>query len=238
MRVLVVSLTLAASAFGQHGMGFRGGGGPGRGGYGGGFGGRGGFHYGRPPGGGGGFYHGGPTWGGFHHGFTGRGFRFHGGFGFRRSYYPYHRFRSAYWPYYPLYAPIYASYAPYYGFGDPYYPVGYGYGYGSGAGPNITVISVPPVEPQPPIVIYTTPPRTEARKSGAVSSRQQSERAATYLIALRDGAIRTVVGYWVNGNTVHIIRRGNEHEAISLEQVDLPRTEELNRARGVEFRLR
>jgi hypothetical protein len=61
---------------------------------------------------------------------------------------------------------------------------------------------------------------------------------ATYLIALRDGTIETAVGYWVDGNTLHFIRRGNEHQAVSLDQVDLPRTEELNRARRGEFRLR
>jgi len=58
-----------------------------------------------------------------------------------------------------------------------------------------------------------------------------------YLIAFKDHTIYTAVAYWVDGDTLHYFTSGNTHNQVSLELVDRPLTERLNRESGVEMRL-
>jgi hypothetical protein len=196
---------------------------------------RGGFHGG---GGlrGGGFIAGGGMRGGFASpGFVGGGFRGFVGpgirsFGFHPGFFPHHRFfvhnrfffsfsfpfwgwggpyfSWNYWPY--TYWPYYSS--AYY----PPYPVYYPY-------PS-TYIYVQPAPPGSPTVIEREIIRTPP-----------GERY--WLIAFKDKNIRAITDYWLEGSTLHYITRDGNQFSAPLSDVDIPFTKELNRQRGLEFRL-
>lgn len=129
-----------------------------------------------------------------------------------------------------------------------------GYGYGSGyeesgpAQPNVTVV-YPPA--QPPVIINQylgappeqgQPPETassnmhfyQAPASGVESSPSES---SYYLIAFKDHSIYSAVAFYVEGDTLHYFTEGNVHNQASLELVDRPLTEQLNRERNVDVRV-
>jgi hypothetical protein len=206
-----------------------GGSGGGRGGFsGGGFSSGGGFR-------GGGGYHGG---GGFRGGFRGiggfRGFR-----GFRGFYYP------------GLYG--YGYYNPYLwntgwgdtgwgyndygnGYSDSYYAPNVDYGYGGGSpSPSVVVISNQ-TPPQP--VIVESPPAPAVWNSGPNAASQSTKyQDQLFLLAMKDGTIRAVLAYWVDGVTVHYVTMDHEQKQTPLSSLDHSLSERLNRERNVTFRL-
>lgn len=227
-------LLTAVTAFGQHG-----GGGGGHGG--GGFGGGGGFH------GGGGFsgggFHGGGSFGG---GF--RGGEFRGGFG-RGFYGGYGRgFYGGYpwgwglgwgwgglwdypwdwgWDYgYPYGYPAYPSY----GYAYPSYEYSYP------AQPVVTTYApdgsatYQPSQPAKPVVINQYFNKNE--------NAPPAQRQDVYFsIALHDGTVYTALAYWVQDGSLHFVdTQGNRHR-VAITDVDEPKSENLNRQRGVDFGL-
>ena len=222
--VLAAGLLLAPAALAQRshgGGGFRGGGGGGH--FGGGSHFAGGGHFGGFRGGGfvghsafgGGF-------GGFNRGFAGfhsRPFGFarvrsfpafvgFSGFGFYSSFgYPYY---SGY-PYYP----------------DYYYPPAYSY-------PQAYSYYPPPAPPpvEHEVIRYRDREPEEYREPA------RTARGEVYwLIAFKDKSIHAVTDYWMDGSTLHYVTREGTKSSVDLGNVDVPFTKDLNRERGVEFRL-
>jgi len=173
--------------------------------------------------------------GGVRGGFLGRGFGFgHGfrggfgaGIGFRGgSYRPFYgpRFFGGF--YAPLFAGGYYGYPGYDSYYDAYPP----YPPPPPPPPNVTLVYPPPPqyavpEPQAPA------PEAESR------SPEQPGRSVYFQIAARDGSVYAALAYWVEGSTLHFMDFDGRHRQMPLSQVDRKRSEDLNDARNVEFRL-
>src|SRR2546426_9463297 len=66
----------------------------------------------------------------------------------------------------------------------------------------------------------------------------RSEAGERYwLIAFKDKTIRAVTDYWLEDSTLNYISRDGSKSSVDLSNVDMPFTKELNRQRGLEFRL-
>lgn len=111
--------------------------------------------------------------------------------------------------------------------------------------PNVVVIYPPQ---QPPVVINqmlgvpAQAPGTSEISSGVQAyeapARQTAENpvaepSSYYLIAFKDNSIYSALAYWVEGETLHYVTSGNNHNQVSLSLVDRPLTEQLNRERRV-----
>jgi len=188
--------------------------------------------------GGGAFHGGGGFRGGNFGGFRGnafRGFRGFNNFGFR-GFYNYGYYPALYGGYDPFWFDTYPDYSEYPYAGYPAYP--YGGGYGSSS-PSVVIISntpygypaAPPVEPPPlPPVVRENPPAPPASQSGKYEEQ-------LYLVAFRDGTIRAVLAYWVDGMTLHYVTMDHEQKQTPLSSADRGLSERLNRERNVPFRL-
>ncbi len=63
-------------------------------------------------------------------------------------------------------------------------------------------------------------------------------QAETYwLISLRDDNIILATDYWLEGSTLHYVTRSGKASSVDLSEVDLTLTRDLNRGRGLDFRL-
>lgn len=111
--------------------------------------------------------------------------------------------------------------------------------------PNVVVIYPPQ---QPPVVINqmlggpAQAPETSEISSGVQAYEAPAREAADipaaepssyYLIAFKDNSIYSALAYWVEGETLHYVTSGNNHNQVSLSLVDRPLTERLNRERRV-----
>jgi hypothetical protein len=237
--ILIAGFVLAAPVFAQRGGG-HGGGGGGHGGGGGGMRGGGG---GAMRVGSGGFrggsvsagYRGGGFRGG---GYRGGGYRggFRGGFRTRYGFVPWYGFYGGYGYYDPFFWDDYSGYsAPYPYYSAPYpnaYPDS---GYGSGA-PGVMIVSNspygypagPPPEPPAPVVRDYPP---------APAPQSQKYETPLFLIAFKDGTIRAVLAYWVDGSTLHYVSMDHEQKQALLSSVDRDLSERFNRERNVTFSL-
>jgi hypothetical protein len=187
--------------------------------------------------GGGGGSHGGSMGGGFHGGSMGGG-GFRSGFvargpsrrvfigpGFRgrfvnrsfprnRFFFPPNRF---FFPHNRFF--FFPSSRFFFGFGGFGYPISsylYPYAYAYGL----------PSYPYPYAYDYSSP-----------SSAPVDREAEYYLIAFYDQTIQAAVSFWVEGDAIHWISREQEHRQAPLSSLDRQFSEELNRNRGVEFKL-
>jgi hypothetical protein len=230
LPVVIGCVLLVVPGFAQRGGGHGGGGGGGM--HGGGFSG-GGMR------GGGGFRSGGAFRGG-------GGFRVSGGFrgggGFRRGGFG---FRGGYYGYYPgFYGGFYDPYL--WDYGGDYGDSGYAYpdygatdygGYTSygapGPSPQVLIISNQ-TPPQP--VIVQPPPAPAVWNSGPAAQAKKYEDPL-FLLAMKDGTIRAVVAYWVDGMTVHYVTMDHEQKQTPLSSLDHSLSERLNRERNVTFSL-
>ena len=142
------------------------------------------------------------------------------------------------------------------------YPYGgYPYGYAQGAGPaEINVINAPAPSPtviinqnytpdraQPVVREYSQGTLTETIREyqAPVPSNPDppkrkidDDKPTIYLIALKDGTVYSSYAYWVEGDTLHYITTRHSHNQATLDLVDAPVSEQLNRERGVEFKLK
>ena len=66
----------------------------------------------------------------------------------------------------------------------------------------------------------------------------QDEKATIYLIAFKDGTVFSSYAYWLDGETIHYITTRYDHKQASVDTVDAPLSEQLNRERDVEFQLK
>jgi hypothetical protein len=167
-------------------------------------------------------------------GFRGAGFRgFRPGFGFRYGIFPYNGFYGGYGYYDPFF---YDSYPDYSGYSDPY---AYGYppdsGYDSG-GPGGAIVSNSPWYPAAPPPAYAPPPGLAVRQYPPTAQQQKYE-TPLFLVAFKDGSIKAVLAYWVDGATLHYVSMDHEQKQAPLSSVDHDLSERFNRERNVTFSL-
>ncbi len=163
---------------------------------------------------------------------------------------------------YPVYSYPYYSYPlynyPLYTY-PPFDPYAYGYGnYAQPATPNVTIV-VPPQAVAPPVNIYEQPepaqpmireyPPYGEQPEQPQDSSVRTYRAPSYsrpapstdeirfFIPLKDNSVYTAVAYWVEGDMLHYITPDGRHNQVSLDLVDRPVAERLNRGGKAEFRL-
>ncbi|MBV9771222.1 MAG: hypothetical protein JOZ32_16750 [Bryobacterales bacterium] len=214
-------------------------------------------------GGGGGGMRGGGVSGGFHGGVSSGGFRsgsggfrgsggYRGGFGggFRGNIggrYGYRGFSGIY--YYPgfyggFYDPFFWNYGDYgYGYPDSdayssYAPQSPGYGSSS---PSVLVISNQAPAPAPPVIVQQpAPPASSAWNTGPQTQsapQAQKYEQPLFLVATKDGTIRAVLAYWVDGGNVHYVTMDHEQKQTPLSSINRDLSERLNRERNVPFSL-
>jgi len=120
-------------------------------------------------------------------------------------------------------------YSPYYDY--PYYDYGYYPGSTYSYAPSASY-SYPSAPASPPVVINNYPeaaPRLEPQAS--------AYQPPIYSIAFRDHRIIHVLAYWVVDGTLHYVTRDHEMREIPLSEIDRSFSEQINRDRGVDFRL-
>ena len=228
LPVLVTSLLLALPSAAQRGGGGRGGGGGGHA---------------------GGGIRGGGSFSGAR-GFSGGGFR--GGSGFRGGFRGVGGFRGRYgygygWGYPWLYGGFYGGlWDPYFwdssywgdsGYAYPDYGSGYGYAAPtySQPSPNVLIISNQPPAPEPAVIVQGPP--APAIWNAAPNTQAKKYEEPLYLLAMKDGTIRAVVAYWLDGMTVHYVTMDHEQKQTPLSSLDHGLSERLNRERNVSFSL-
>lgn len=159
-------------------------------------------------------------------------------------------------------APIYPVAVPV--FVNPYAGYGYGYGYPAPqqASAPVTVINAP--QPSPTVIINQNyaperanpvmrdysqeqlpePASVQSYQAPIPSNPDPPKRSAAsdqptiYLLALKDGTVYSAYAYWLEGDTVHYVTTKHAHNQASLDLVDASVSEQLNRERGVEFKLK
>ncbi len=125
--------------------------------------------------------------------------------------------------------------------------------------PPVTVVA-PPQPAQPPVIInqyYTSDTarpvmrdysqenlpqpessmRTYTAPPGPSFPEPNQSKASLFLIAFKDGSIYPAIAYWVEGNTVNYITKDGVHNRATIDRVDQPFSEQLNRERGLDFKL-
>jgi hypothetical protein len=227
LPVAIGCVLLAFPLLAQRGGGGHGGGGGMHGGGGGGA--RGGFSGGGFRGGG--SMRGGSAFrgGGFRGGFRGiggyRGFRGYGGF-----YYP-----GFYGGFYNPYLWDYGDYGygyPDYGSADYGYPA-YQQPTDYEPSPGVLIIS----NQAPPQQMYVQGPPAPAVWNAGPTTQAQKYEDPLYLLAMKDGTIRAVLAYWVDGATVHYVTMDHEQKQTALGSLDRSLSVRLNRERNVTFQL-
>ena len=110
-----------------------------------------------------------------------------------------------------------------------YYPYSF-YGFGFGSPPSYWPYSLvyPPAYPvvQAPVVILQGP-----------GGNRPDVDTSIWLVALDGGLVRAVTKYWLEGEVFHYVLRDGTEGSMPLSEVDLSLTEQLNRERGLTFRL-
>ncbi len=226
LPVAIGCVLLAFPLFAQRGGGGHGGGGGGMHSSGGGA--RGGFSGGGFRGGG--AFRGGSAirGGGFRGGFRGVG-GFRGRYAYGGFYYP--------WLYGGLWDPFgwdNGYYGDYGDYGYPYTDYGYpSYPSYSSPSPGVMIISNQ-TAPQPAIV--QGPPAPAVWNAGPTDQANKYEEPL-FLLAMKDGTIRAVLAYWVDGATVHYVTMDHEQKQTTLASLDRSLSVRLNRERNVSFQL-
>ena len=80
------------------------------------------------------------------------------------------------------------------------------------------------------------PSRPEPVKR-AESKNVDDEKPTVYLIAMKDSTIYSSLAYWVEDETVHYITTQHSHNRATIDLLDRDLSIQLNRERGVEFKL-
>jgi len=184
---------------------------------------------------------------GFRGGYYGSGYRN----GYYRYSYPRYSYGFGYYPgFYSGFGFGYGSAFGYgaYGYADPYYYDGYYPSGGYASAPAYYQES----QPSPPVVIneYYTPrsaaqPRVRDYSNGGYGVEPAPRPAATtpakkpdyWLLAFPNGTIVLAVTYWTDQDFLHYVTRNKEPKQVPLSALDHDLTEQLNRERGLEFRI-
>jgi hypothetical protein len=121
--------------------------------------------------------------------------------------------------------------------------------------PNVIVVA-PPQQPAPQVVINQTfAARPEVQEYSTVSAEDsgvrvyqapapapldssgpvQSQEPTIYLIAFKDGSVRTAIAYWVEDDTLHYVTPQGRPNKASMVLIDRDFSLKLNHQRGLEF---
>ena len=85
--------------------------------------------------------------------------------------------------------------------------------------------------------MYVQPPAAPSVWEAGPTTQAQKNEDPLFLLAMKDGTIRAVVAYWVEGATVHYVTMDHEQKQTPLSSLDHGLSERLNRERNVTFRL-
>lgn len=105
---------------------------------------------------------------------------------------------------------------------------------------NVTLMYPPQGAQTAPVVQDETgkwrsyPP---AETPAAAPPEAPSPELPNYLLAFKDRNIYSALAYWVDGNTIHYITAGNQHNQAPLDLLDRNMTERLSKRAGDEVRL-
>ena len=141
---------------------------------------------------------------------------------------------------------------------------GYGYPYQEYPQQPIVVMQAPP-QNQAPVIINnnfgseTARPVMREYKEGELPAAQMrtyeapgpvlapppdrgtttivEDKATIYLIVYKDQSVHPSIAYWAKDDTLHYITLQGTHNRVSIDLVDVPYSEQLNRDRKVEFSL-
>ena len=83
---------------------------------------------------------------------------------------------------------------------------------------------------------YAPPPEPAVRQYPSAAQEQKYE-TPLFLLAFKDGSIKAVLAYWVDGATLHYVSMEHEQKQGPLSSVDRDLSERFNRERNVTFRL-
>ncbi|HET8546448.1 MAG TPA: hypothetical protein VFL57_00515 [Bryobacteraceae bacterium] len=105
---------------------------------------------------------------------------------------------------------------------------------------NSSLPEAPPRSPEVQIYTAPAPGRGEEPKPRAQAqpSRPVDDKPNIYLIALRDGTVRSAIGYWSEDGVLHYVTPQGTINRFSLEFLDTATTEQLNRERGLDWELK
>jgi hypothetical protein len=94
----------------------------------------------------------------------------------------------------------------------------------------------------PEVQIYTAPTPGAAQEAKPAPSKPRAatpdDKPTIYLIALKDGTVRTAIGYWSEEGVLHYVTPQGTINRFSMEFLDTATTEQLNRERGLEWELK
>lgn len=120
---------------------------------------------------------------------------------------------------------------------------GGGYGYGSGNAPQTPSVVINQNfagdAPRPVVRDYEELPEPVRRAPAAVPAPLVTTPVAEslYEIVFRDGTSQLAAGYAVSGDTLIFVTDRGRKTTVTLDQIDVARSEAVNRARGLEFQL-
>jgi hypothetical protein len=87
---------------------------------------------------------------------------------------------------------------------------------------------------QSDVMIYQAPPPG----GGVPVHDPEADKPTIYLIALKDGSIHSAIGYWTEGKTFGYMTPNAAVKRVTLEELDITTTEQLNKDRKVPFDLK
>ena len=90
--------------------------------------------------------------------------------------------------------------------------------------------------PAAPLAEPAPPPERAVREYPPAAQSQKYE-TPLFLVAFKDGTIRAVLAYWVDGATLRYVSMEHEQKQSPLSSVDRELSERLNRERNVTFSL-
>jgi len=117
----------------------------------------------------------------------------------------------------------------------------FGYGtFPNFAYPYYQFYGVPSYAPYSGIIYQPAYPAVQGPvivQQGAADENRRDADTRLWLLALDGGLIRAASDYWVENNVLHYVLRDGTEGSVPLSELDLSLTEQLNRERGLTFRL-
>jgi hypothetical protein len=87
---------------------------------------------------------------------------------------------------------------------------------------------------QSDVRVYQAPPAG----GGAPMPDPDADKPTIFLIAMKDGSIHSAIGYWTEGKTFGYVTPNASVKRMSLDELDIATTEQLNKDRKVPFDLK
>jgi hypothetical protein len=102
--------------------------------------------------------------------------------------------------------------------------------------PEIINRNYSPESPRPAMPEYTAEPLPEPERRAETKS-IDDEKPTIYLIAMKDSTVYSSLAYWVEEDILHYITKQYSHNRATIGLIDRELSMQLNRERGVEFKL-